>query len=382
MNLEASSGKPWVLMTGASGFLGRHLRFALNSKYRFWCLDRVPVPDMYVGDVADMVDMGSVSNLTEAWERRREIVGSLHGVIHLAAHYDFSNTPDPAYMRVNQGLERLLMLVSKDAPGHCVFIHAGSVNSLAPGLPGQRLNEASPRAATWEYPRSKLQAERLLDQCPLRQPIVQLILAGTYSDLCELVPLFQWIELCGRPGPEKHFYAGPPTRGHSYLHVEDAVRAFELVLDRYGQGGDLIKQAELELIQKRLKKSVEVSMEGGVREKFLIGQPQPLTYREIHARSCSAFLGRAIPLIQLPPEWARLGVVILEMIAKARKRPQFIRSWMVDRAGDHYALDLTRARTRLGWVPKKSLQTDLDGMLTRALRERELWLKANLARPG
>ncbi|MEY4631316.1 MAG: hypothetical protein RIQ81_1436 [Pseudomonadota bacterium] len=369
-------------MTGASGLLGRYLRYALNSKYRFWCVDRAPVPDMYVGDVGDVVDLGSLSTLTEAWERRREITSNLHAVVHLAAYYDFSNVPNPAYVRVNQGLERLLMLISKDAPGNCVFVHAGSVISLAPSMPGQRLNESSPRAATWEYPRSKQQAERLLDQSPLRQPIIQLILAGIYTDWCELVPLFQWIELCGRPGIERNFYAGPPTRGHSYVHIEDVVRAFEIVLDRYGNGGDLIKQAEFELLEKRLKKSVEVSMEGGVREKFLIGQPQPVTYREIHARACSALFGRALPLIQLPPEWAKVGVAILAMVAKARKKPQFIRSWMVDRAGDHYALDLTRARTRLGWVPKKSLQTDLDGMLGRAMRERDRWLKANLARPG
>ena len=381
MAVDAGSNKPWVLLTGASGFVGKYLRFALNHKFRFWCMDRVPVSDMYVGDVGDVVDIGSLSSLTEVWERRRDIAGQLHAVVHLAAYYDFSNRPNPAYSRINQGLERLLMLVSKDAPGNCLVLHAGSVTTLTPAMPGQRQNEASPRAGTWEYTRSKLQAERLLDQSLIRQPIVHLILAGIYSDWCELVPLFRWIELCITPGPEKHFYPGPPTRGHTYVHIDDAVRAFELALDKFGPGGELIKQAEMDLIEKRLKKSVEVSMEGGVREKFLIGQPQPITYRELHARSCSALLGRAIPLIQLPTEWAKLGATLLEQVARIRKREQFIRPWMIDRAADHYSLDLTRSRTRLGWVPKRAIQTDLDGILGRVLRERQQWLKLNLARP-
>jgi nucleoside-diphosphate-sugar epimerase len=381
MTADPGTNKPWILLTGASGFVGKYLRFALNHKYRFWCLDRIPVPDMYVGDTGDVVDIGSVSSLTEVWERRRDIAGQLHAVIHLAAYYDFSNRPAPEYSRINQGLERLLMLISKDSPGNCLVLHAGSVTTLVPALPGQRLNEGSPRAGTWEYTRSKLQAERLLDRSSIRQPIVQLILAGIYSDWCELVPLFRWIELCAGSGVEKHFYPGPPTRGHVYVHIDDALRAFEIVLERFGSGGDLISQAEVDLLEKRLKKSVEVSMEGGVREKFLIGQPQPLTYRELHARCCAALLGRAIPLIQLPPDWVKIGAMIMESLAKVRKQVQFIRPWMIDRAGDHYSLDLTRTRTRLGWVPKRSIQTDLDAILVRALRERQQWMKLNLARP-
>ena len=41
----------------------------------------------------------------------------------------------------------------------------------------------------------------------------------------------------------------------------------------------------------------------------------------------------------------------------------FIKPWMIDRANDHYALDITRARTLLGWEPKRSLRGTIPKMI-------------------
>ena len=373
--------KKWILMTGAAGLIGRHLRFALNDQFFFWCIDKHPVNDMDTGDVGDVLDIGSLATFTDAWDSHPEITSNLHAVIHLAAYYDFTNQPNPAYQRVNDGLERLLMLMSQDAPENCLLISSGSMAALAPVLPGQRQSETSPRAGLWAYPHSKLQAERLLDQTTIRQPIVQLILAAVYTDSCELVPLYNWIEICASGGIEKYFYPGPTTRGLTYCHIEDVVRAFAMTIQKFGPGGELILQAEAELAAKRAKKSIEGSMEGGVREKFLIGQPEPMSYREIHALACTAFRGKAIKLIQLPTDLVTIGAWIMELVERIRKKPRFIKPWMIKFAGEHFSFDLTYVRTRLGWVPKKSIQHDFNGILTCAVRDRANWLKINSLRP-
>jgi nucleoside-diphosphate-sugar epimerase len=41
----------------------------------------------------------------------------------------------------------------------------------------------------------------------------------------------------------------------------------------------------------------------------------------------------------------------------------FIKPWMIDLADDHYALDITRARTLLGWSPRRSLRETLPKMV-------------------
>jgi hypothetical protein len=42
----------------------------------------------------------------------------------------------------------------------------------------------------------------------------------------------------------------------------------------------------------------------------------------------------------------------------------FIKPWMIDLADDHYALDVGRARTILGWDPKQSLRETLPRMVS------------------
>jgi hypothetical protein len=41
----------------------------------------------------------------------------------------------------------------------------------------------------------------------------------------------------------------------------------------------------------------------------------------------------------------------------------FIKPWMIDRANDHYALDISRARTLLGWEPRHTLRQTIPKMV-------------------
>ena len=55
----------------------------------------------------------------------------------------------------------------------------------------------------------------------------------------------------------------------------------------------------------------------------------------------------------------------------------FIKPFMVDMAGDHYALDVSRARDLLGWQPKHRLSEFLPDMIKVMLRNPEEWDKEN-----
>ncbi|MEO8505784.1 MAG: NAD(P)-dependent oxidoreductase, partial [Acidobacteriota bacterium] len=63
-------------------------------------------------------------------------------------------------------------------------------------------------------------------------------------------------------------------------------------------------------------------------------------------------------------------------------KTQFIKPWMIDRAADHYAIDLTRARTLLDWEPTRSLRATLPKMVA-ALKVDPLgWYKENKLEPS
>ena len=55
----------------------------------------------------------------------------------------------------------------------------------------------------------------------------------------------------------------------------------------------------------------------------------------------------------------------------------FIKPWMIDRANDHYALDITRARTLLGWEPKRSLRETLPKMVAALKADPLGWYREN-----
>ena len=55
----------------------------------------------------------------------------------------------------------------------------------------------------------------------------------------------------------------------------------------------------------------------------------------------------------------------------------FIRPWMIDRANDHYALDITRARTLLGWEPKRSLRETTPTMIAALNADPVAWYHEN-----
>jgi len=100
--------------------------------------------------------------------------------------------------------------------------------------------------------------------------------------------------------------------------------------------------------------------------------------------------GEAAKIIRVPPWFARVGAVVQERLLG---RPSFVKPWMVEFATDNLELDISRARTTLGWEPKHRLLDTLPHMAAALLadpaafyRENELtpplWLQAATLPPA
>lgn len=55
----------------------------------------------------------------------------------------------------------------------------------------------------------------------------------------------------------------------------------------------------------------------------------------------------------------------------------FIKPWMIDRADDHYELDISRARNLLGWEPKHRLPDRLPIIIQKLKENPVKWYKEN-----
>lgn len=353
-----------VLILGAQGFIGTELRRHLAPRRRLLSVDVRPGDPIrsHVGsdglcqEKLFQTDLGDPRQIDELFEAIPESdLERLRGVVHLAAYYDFKNKPDRRYDRLHLALDHLLRRIEERVPEGVPLVYASSMASMAPTEPGEPLSEYSPRLGAWAYPAFKIKAEDVLRDAELERATVELVLAGVYSNLCELVPLFKQIELVRSHSFEKYFYPGPVDRGLTYVHVEEVTRAFEKAMETFFG-------------------------ERGV-ERFLIGQESPVTYREIHDRAGQAFFGKKLPIQRIPRPLAYMGAKVLGAAASKIGKRRFIQPWMIEFAGEHFEFDLSHTRDDLGWSPRRSLHDDLDRILQLAAFHPDVWLEVNEQRP-
>jgi nucleoside-diphosphate-sugar epimerase len=352
-----------ILVLGAEGFIGGHLRDRLSKSHRLSSVDVRPLVPVRArigdeglhGERLLRCDLGDVAQVDALFEAVSEEKDRLAAVIHLAAHYDFRNKPDARYERLHVGLRHLLECLNEHVCCDVPLIYASSMASLAPTDPGRKMTEASPRLGAWMYPASKIEAENILRVAASRRPIVELILAGVYSDLGELVPLFNQIELVRSRSIEKYMYPGPTDRGLTYVHITETVDAFVRAVDRfYGRLG---------------------------AHRFLIGQEQPVTYAYIHGLASETFYGKKLPVLRIPPALAYAGAHMFSAASALVGKQRFLQPWMIRFAGEHFEFDLSHTSAHLGWKPWRALHDDLPRLLELARYHPNIWLEINRRRP-
>ncbi|MGD9900353.1 MAG: NAD-dependent epimerase/dehydratase family protein, partial [Calditrichaceae bacterium] len=148
---------PGIVVTGASGFVGRHFLEAAAGKYRLFCLARrsqreagIPSYENLRWSQVDIAD----------WDGLRDVVRCIksHGgadyVLHLAGYYDFSNRDNPEYERTNVTGTRHILKLAK-LLGVRRFIFASSLAACEFPLPGNSVNEETPPSARFPYAWSK-----------------------------------------------------------------------------------------------------------------------------------------------------------------------------------------------------------------------------------
>jgi dihydroflavonol-4-reductase len=340
-----------VVILGAAGFVGRALRKQLGSRYALSSVDRAwtePPEEAFERQLE--MDVGDPAAV-DALVRDMELEGNnLAGIIDLVAHYDFKNKGDPRYQSVETGLEHLLQRMGERLPTHVPFVYASSMANMEPTEPGRRLTEESPRAGFWAYPAHKLRCEKILEAAEIPQPRVELVLAGVYSDWCELVPLYKQIERV-RSSSLAGFYPGPIDRGICYVHVDDVARAFDKAL------------------------TAARGREGVMRQ--LVGEPDPVTYRTIQETASEIFHGTKGKVIRVPRFLAKAGAAVLDLFGV----DDFIKPWMIKFAGEHFELDLSSTREVLNWTPNHDIHRELAPMIRRAHEHPDHWRELNDRRP-
>ena len=342
-----------VVITGSSGLIGAALASRLDLTYDEvgFDLPGEPHPPAHIKCID--LDVTSDSSVQDGLRQLRAEHGDrIASFIHLAAYYDFKGEPSDKYEAVTvRGTERLLRGLRDFRVEQFVFSSTMLVH--APCEPGQRITEESPLGPTWDYPKSKVRTEELIRAERGDVPVVLARIAGVYTDTGGSIPITNQMQRIAEKHLTSHFYPADPSRGQAFVHLDDLVEAF------------------VRMIERRAQLPPETVL--------LIGEPETLGYEDIQDSLGWLIHGTEWNTYRIPAVVAKAGAWVQDNLPFGPE--PFIKPWMVDRAGDHFALDITRARTLLGWEPKHSLRETLPKMVEALKRDPAGWYKANKLDP-
>jgi nucleoside-diphosphate-sugar epimerase/uncharacterized membrane protein len=347
--------RPVVLITGSSGFLGQAIAAHLVRTYRVIGLDteqpKRPVENVET-ILVDLTSDGAVQNAMEAVRNR---VGTrIASVVHLAAYYDLSGEDNPKYQAVTvEGTRRLLRSLQAEFDNIEQFVLASTLLVHAPTEPERPITEDWPLEPKWPYPRSKVAAEEVVRAERGSIPVVILRAAGVYDERCRAAFLAQQIARIFERQPTGYLFAGDPSHGQPYLHLDDLVDAVERVIDRRAT---LPPQTTL-----------------------LLGEPEAPSYEVLQKRIGELVHGEPWPVLPLPKPLVEAGAWVQDEVLA---HDPFVRPWMVEIADDHYELDTSRARSLLGWSPRHSLLATLPAMIKALKDDATDWYRDNKLNPA
>ncbi len=346
--------KQVFLITGSSGFLGHALAHhfgSQNDQIVGFDMEGPPYPPPNTECL--FCDLSSDESVQKTFHLLRSKNGSkIKAVFHLAAYYSFSGKKSPMYKKLTvDGTMRMLRELQAFEVGQ--FIFSSSMLVHKPNEHGQLITEDSPIEPLWEYPKSKVETEKLVHELHGKIPVVNLRIAGVYDDVCHSIPIAHQIQRIYEKQLEGHLYSGDTSVRQSFVHLADVVKAFALVV----QKADSLP----------------------AESTFLIGEPDAMSYNEMQKEIGFFLYGQDWETISVPKPIAKVGAFV-EGVLPLPEKP-FVKPWMIDRADDNFELDISRARTVLGWEPDYRLTDVLPTMLEGLLVDPSRWYEINKLHP-
>ncbi|MEC5183342.1 nucleoside-diphosphate-sugar epimerase [Cryobacterium sp. MP_3.1] len=311
-----------VLVTGASGFLGRAVAAAIAAAgHEVRCFQRRP------SGVAGATD--ALGSITEPADVAAAVAG-VDAIVHLAAKVSLAGPP-AEFETVNVGGTRTLIAAARTANvQRLVFVSSPSVAHSGASITGSDALPADPDHARGDYARTKAAAELLA-------------LAADSAEL-RVVAV--------RP----HLVWGP---GDTQLIARIVERARAGRLPLLGHGAALIDSTYIDNAAGAIAAALErVDAVHGNAYVITNGEPRPVA--ELLAGICAA-AGVAAPAWSVPASVARAAGSVIEAawrVFPGEDEPPMTR-FLAEQLSTAHWFDQRRTRADLHWTPAVSLDEGL-----------------------
>jgi len=318
---------PIIIVTGASGFIGRHFANKFCNEFYMYCIGRRTQRAAAVKEHENInwirQDIAEESGVKIVFSRIKE-KGGADFILHLAGYYDFDNEDHPEFERTNiKGtkyiLENCLQLNLKR------FIYASSLTVTEFTKPGTILNEESPADATFPYAVSKRICEEMVKNYSIHFPTSILRLAAVFSDWCEYGPLYMFLTTWFSKRWNARILAGKGDSAIPYIHVGDVNNFVNaLIKDSVNQPGHQI---------------------------YTVSRDGCSSHKELYQLALRYNFGSQIKPFFVPKWIAFFGINVKDIIGKVIGKRPFERSWMIKYINLKMEIDASKTREMLSWKP-------------------------------
>jgi len=348
---------PSILITGASGFVGRHLLEEFKNDYRIFAIARrsqhecnAPVHPNIAWIRADISDK---SNIAKAF-REAMSAGGVDYLFHLAAFYEFSGDNRPEYRTTNVEGTRNILDLAKDL-NLKLFVFASSVAACPFPAKNEYIDEVSPPEGEHIYAWSKRLGEEMIKELSRVIPSCIVRFGAVYSDWCEYPPLYMFLNTWLSNSWRSRILAGQGESAIPYIHVRDIVNFFRQIL----------------LNQHRL----------GPAETVVACTRGSTTHLDLYKLATRYYFGKARKAIRLPKIVCGLGLYGMNFMGRLVNRPPFERPWMWHYIDQKLNVENKKSCSLISWTPNQrySIERRMPYMVERLKSEPFAWQMRNMA---
>jgi nucleoside-diphosphate-sugar epimerase len=317
---------PGIIITGASGFIGRHFVEQNVGRYRMFCLARrsqreAGIP-RHENILWTQVDIGDFSNLQNVVASINQYGGTDY-ILHLAGYYDFTMVDHPEYEHTNvAGTRNVLKLAQYLNIKRFIFASSLAACKFTSD-PNYLLDEQSPPDATYPYARSKRKAEEMIRNYSTMFPCSILRFAAVYSDWCEYPPLFVFLSTWLSDKWNARILGGKGESSITYIHITDLVKMIQGILD---QSENLPQLAT-----------------------YVASPSGTVTHNELFEAATKYFYGRPKRAIRMPKIIALPGVIARTFLGNLLGEKPFERPWMMRYIDKKLVVNARQTNESLNW---------------------------------
>ncbi len=319
---------PGIVVTGASGFIGRHFVIAAAGKFRLFCIARRSQKEAGIPNNENthwlQADITEWENLLDVFKYVKNDGGADY-VLHLAGYYDFTLKENPVYEKTNvTGTRYLLDLSNLLEIKHFIFSSSLAACKFPPY--GKALTEESPADADFPYARSKMRAEAIIKEYSKVFPCSIVRLAAVYSDWCEYPILYMLLEFWLSSNIlMSRIVTGRGDSAVPYIHIKDLNKLFLRIIE----------------ISDRLPRLgiYNASHQGCV------------SHNELFKTATKYYHGHDIKPIRIPKIPATLGLIIRSFLGWLAGKETLEKPWMAEYIDKELRVDASVTYRALGWKP-------------------------------